>query len=377
MTPTFLQTAGKFAKLFSISAILGLSLTHCGGGGGGGSKDTKNNGIAPQSLEGVTVDLFGSVRFKFSRLAGVRGNESGAAEYSLLQQQFQLGDPGTSTVGGVRITITNPNQLKNVKYTYIKTGLDTGKIKISYTSSQAFPSFQQATATNTLVDEKVGEIFWGGSEFADPDLELDILFVDNGATIRTSTTRVRSAYRYFSRWVIPALPAVPKAEAVIEAIVFDSSTSIFSLNGSFLTASYDPYATLNATTPSSGVWTSLQGRTINLFNNNNAIVTIGKIAHNGTGTTGPSIPGATPDEFGRVLVDSTPESVIGSQGSYSYKRVGGPVAKLAVDYTKTVSGATIPVNLVYTLTFETSDGGSYTNGIGGSGRFSQDTRTNF
>jgi len=88
------------------------------------------------------------------------------------------------------------------------------------------------------------------------------------------------------------------------------------------------------------------------------------------------IPGATVEDAGTLLVDVPAETVIGGDGIYSYARTGGPGAKVAIRYPRVVGGITQTVNVLYTLTFDSLDGGTFVDSNGATGTFLQDTFTN-
>lgn len=349
MKSSLFQKTVKAVKTLSLVSLAALGLNGCGSGGGG------SNGfvVAPESLELVTVRLFGAFDLQFFRTSGVAGNEAGGVDYDLIDKEFRVatGDGGTS----VGRDITIPSVLTNVKYTYVRTGLDTGRITVTYFNNEVYPH-PAATAGNTPI--LLGDLFWGGPARLQTELILDVLFGSNGTNIATSTTRVRSAWYYDSTFTAPG-PAIID----VSPLEFDSTTAQFSLNGAGLPAGYNPYSTFSDTTPASVVWTTIQGRTIDL----NGSDFFRKVAHQATGGSGPSLDGVTPEETGSILVDSAAEGVLGGSGTYSYARTGGTKAKFAISYNGQV--------VLFSLDFDALDGGSYTDNNSAIGTFLEDNFT--
>ena len=131
------------------------------------------------------------------------------------------------------------------------------------------------------------------------------------------------------------------------------------MTGGRLPTGYNPYETLTSDTPSSVVWTTIQGRTANFFGADGVTRTI---AHQAVPGVGPPIPGEdTVEESGSILVDETVNGVVvlkGVGGTYSYVRTGGEIAKMAIQYQSTVGGVPQTVSLVYTMNFDALDAGT-------------------
>lgn len=359
MNPVFSRKALKALQLLSCSIIASFSLNGCGGGGGGGSSSEPQ--VAPASLENVSITLFNAFTVKFFRLAGSIGNESGAVDYDFRQSPFRVATADNNQNVGIDVAI--PVLLQDVGYTYVRNSPTTGRITLTWTNIQQYPH-PLATEGNPRVGP-LGDLFWGGPGFTQTSLILDVLFVDTGGFIGTTTVRVRSANRYSSTFTPPG-PAL----VFVNPFEFDSIDAQFRIDSGRLPAGYNPDFTPE--TPSSAVWPSLTGRTIDFDGNDLSR----RIAQRTTTAPQIMIPGATVEDAGTLLVDVPVEMVNGGDGIYSYARTGGSGAKVAIRYPRVVGGITQTVNVLYTLTFDSLDGGTFVDSNGATGTFLQDTFTN-
>lgn len=342
--------------------LFAVGLAGCGGGGGGSDDEEV---IAPQSLDQVRIAFFGAFTMDFSRLAGVAGQETGAASYTRQQQSFRYAVVNGNTNLG--FTIFLPAVLTNVTYSYTRTGKDTGQITMTFFNNQVYPE-PEATATNTRVFNSSGDMFWGGRDRIATNLVVDVLFTDQGGFIVNTSTRIRSGYIYASDW--------DGTQAVNSADPFDFDTvdvSYVLVTGERLPTGYNPYRDLEPNSPSSAVWTTIQGRSIDFIGSDGLRR---KIAHQSVAGTGPSIPGASEiEESGTILVDEIVNgtSVLkGVGGTYSYTRTGGNVAKMAIQYQSVVGSVSQTVNLIYTMNFDSLNSGTYVDSAGVSGVFDEE-----
>jgi len=360
MNPVFSRKALKALQLLSCSIIASFSLNGCGGGGGGSSSEPQ---VAPASLENVSIILFNNAfRLKFFRLGGSIGNESGAVDYDFLQSPFRVAVADNNQSVGIDYEI--PAILEDITYTYVRNSPNTGRITItSWTNIQLYPH-PLATEGNPIVGP-LGDLFWGGPGRTQTSLVLDVLFVDTGGFIGTTTVRVRSVNIYESTFTPPG-----PAQVFVDTIQFDSRDAQFRIDSGPLPTGYSPDITPE--TPSSAVWPSLTGRTIDFVGND----LTRRIAQRTTTAPVIMIPGAPVEDAGTILVDVVPEAVRGGDGIYSYTRTGGPGAKVAVRYTRVVGGVPQTVNVLYTLTFTSLDGGTFVDSNGATGTFIQDNRRN-
>jgi len=362
MNPVFSRKALKALQLLSCSIIASLSLNGCGGGGGGGGSSSEPQ-VAPATLENVTITLFNNAfNLKFFRLGGTTGNESGAVDYGLIRSPFRVAIADNNQNVGIDYVI--PGVLEDVTYSYVRNSPNTGRITItSWRNRQIYPHPLATEGTPEVL--ALGDLFWGGPERTQTSLILDVLFVDTGGFIGTTTVRVRSVNRYDSTFTPPG-PAL----VFVTPIEFDSGDVQFRIDSGRLPTGYSPDITPE--TPASAVWPSLTGRTIRFFGTD----LTRKLAQRTTTAAQITIPGETAEDAGTLLVDVPAELVSGGDGIYSYARTGGPGAKAAVRYRRVVGGITQTVNVLYTLTFDSLDGGTFIDSNGATGTFLQDNLTN-
>jgi hypothetical protein len=347
----------------SVSVIGALGLSGCGGGGGGSDEVRV---IAPESMDQVKIDFFKAFDLELYRLSGTAGNERGAVKYTMLKNNFRYAIPADSG-GNLGITIGLPLILTQMSYEYVRTGPETGRLTFSFQNNQVYP-WPKANKDNPNGPVAVGDMFWGGSGFSATQLIVDILFTDQGGFIGSTTTRLRSGYRYFSSFTDPG-PAVDG----FSTFDFDSTDSTFRLlTGGGVPTAYNPYTTITDKTPASAVWTTFQGKKI-VFSGSDGTVRI--IGHQSTGGPGPEIPGEkTIEESGSILVDVVNNGIDGVKGvggTYSYTRTGGERAKFAIKYQDVIGGVPQTVTLIYDMDFDGLDLGTYVDSAGISGTFTE------
>lgn len=375
------RTAKKFFSSTSASlAAIGLSsvfvLSSCGGGGGGSSQRI----IAPESLDGVVVNFFGAFEMSCSRLSGAAGNETGSVKYTRNRTPFRY------AANSIGTNIELPAGLFNVSYNYVRTGPDTGQITFRYTNGQAFPYPRATNAQTEITDGGSSEMFWGTYVRPTPvnttEITVNILFTETNGSVVSNSTRIDSAYvfnTYFIKGTAavaatatqPAVPATPdRTLNVSTAFQINSPDVTYRLNtGASLPVGYTIYNNLTDSTPASAVPTTLQDRTINFTELSSRLQR--KFTFQETGTLGPAIPNVpSPEKSGTILVQDS--NVIGAGGTFSYHRTGGDKASLAIQYNTLVNGISTPVNLVYTLTFNSENDGGYVDSLGSSGLFVED-----
>jgi hypothetical protein len=360
------QKFGQAGRSFLLVSAAAICLTSCGGGGG---DDGEENVVAPQSLEGVTMRLFNSFDLDFVRGAGTRDNESGAFVFTRRAQNFRLAIPaGTSNLG---FTVELPVALTTSRYTYLRTGVDTGRVTLTFGNAQVYP-WPLATAASPTPVGGQADMFWGGRLGLATNLILDVLFVDNNGFLTVNTTRVRSAYIYQS-----SFEGMGPATSTASPIEFDTIDAQISLFTARLPTGYDPYDSIDSNTPTRIVWPALTTRTVDFDGSDLAR----RVAFRFVTGAGPSIPGVErPEESGTLLVDDA-NGALGAQGTFSYARTGGNLAKLVINYSTpvvppTVPPTTVPSSVVYTMTFVGLDGGTFVDSNGATGTFSQDPTTN-
>lgn len=367
------RKASKAAQILAFAALATLGLNGCGGGGGGGSDKAQ---IAPATLEGVRLTLFNNAfTLKFFKTASLANGETGGADYDSIRREFRVAKVDGS--GNLGTTYTIPVTLDNVKYTYIRTGPNTGNITLTWINGQAYPAFPKATKDREGPNG-LGDLFWGGPLRRQTELQLGIIFAgDPGGTVTSSTVRVRSVYNYFSVFVKDVDDPDDDGTVISDANPdeFDSTNSAFSLAlGGALPSGYNPE--IDSEIPSGIVFTDVQGLTLD-FDGTDLTRRIAHQSSNGTPTI--PIPGeelSDIEDSGSVLVDEI--STGGSDievflpGQYSYIRTGGVGAKFAVRYTN--SGGSVTVT--YTMTFDSIDGGTFIDSNGASGTFLRDNFTN-
>ena len=322
---------GKSLAGASLAALAIMVISSCGGGDGDDA--ASRNVIAPESLDEVKINFFDAFTIECYRLSGTAGNEEGAGSYVRLKEDFNY-----QSAEGVSEPIDLPISLRNLQYKYQRTGVDTGRVIFGYASTAGWG------AIGTTGESVPSNNMFGGAA----ELIVDILFTESGRVIANSVTaRIRYLYN----------PAPQE---------FDSKDVKFStVDGLPLPSGYNPYTTLNANTPNSVVMTSLDLKTFDFL-----VPSEVKIAFEKGGDLGPEIPGdVRAEESGTILVTESPTQVVGYNGTYSYARTGGVIAKLAVEYQRTAGGASTTVKEIFTLTFLSFDSGTYTTSTGGSGNF--------
>lgn len=356
----FRRMAGQL-MMWSCLSIFFVGLSGCGGSGGSDGEDAV---IAPESMDQVKLEFFGAFTMECFRLQGVAGQETGAAKYDRQLESFRY----ALTSGGEEVgyTIFLPGLLTNTQYSYTRTGKDTGQITFTFFNNQEYP-IPQANKDNTLVSGS-GDMFWGGRNLNVTNLVVDILFTDQGGFIGNTTARIRSGYLYTSEW---NGATADNSEFPFDFDTLDVKYSL--LTGGPLPTGYNPYKTLNADSPSSVVWTTIQGRTIFFIGSDGITRTI---AHQSVTGSGPAITGVEKiEEGGAILVDESVNGALvvkGAGGTYSYARTGGELAKMTIQYQSTAGGNAQTVNTTYTMNFDSLDSGTYIDSTGVSGTFIED-----
>ncbi len=356
---SFLHRTVSALVAISLATATSLSLTGCGGGGGGDSEEVQ---IAPQTLDEVNLILYNAFALTFFKLGGENGNENGAVDYDFLRGPINFG------VQDNNVSISNPLEipvlLRDVTYTYEKTGADTGRIILNYLNTQIYP-YNLATQNNNRV---VGyELFWNG--ISNDQTVLDILFVDQGGFITSSTTRNRDL-TLFSSFFTGGNGG--GASVNYQTIEFDSTNSIFTLNGAALPSNYSK--DVSDDEPFGIVWESIQGRTIEFTSGTPRTVAYQSSA--GGITEIPNEDGI--DDSGTILVDSPSDGVFGRSGEYGYVRTGGADAIFIFNFRRDDGMGGTELQVVnYTLTFDSFDGGTYVSSDGETGEFTQTARGDF
>lgn len=335
------------AILSAIALISPVALTSCGSGAGGdGGAEAA---IAPESLDGLDFDFFGAFELQFSRFAGTRGNESGGFDYTR-RGSFFLGIPGGGT-GAVGQTIELPSALENRNYQYVRTGVDTATITLTFDNPQADP-VSPATAGDPTRNG-TGYMFWGPNlENSGLTLQIDLLFSNNNGRLGDRVARIRSAYYFFSQWDAGSTSAISSTQT----IEFDTPGVVVArLNGQSVPTGYDPYDTdIGPGIPNRGVWTTLSQRAINF--NLIGSVDVARFVRDPS-VVAPALPGGTPEESGRAALDliGGPNNV---SATYAYRRTGGNNADIALRYN---AGSGV-VTEIYTINFTNLTSGTF--GIG-------------
>ncbi len=237
----------KAAAILSICTIGPIGLNGCGSGSSGSNEVQ----IAPETLEGVTLNLFRSFNVTFFKTGGVDGDETGAGDFDGIADSFILGfqDNGNT----IAETVEVPSVITGLSYTYKKTAADTGRIVFTWSGLRTRSAAEQALLDQA--DYRGFQIFWESGT-----MTMDVLFVDSNGVIRNTSSRVRG---YNPRVVRFNRPMGQPPELIIDSIStvdFDSTNTIFTLNGQPLPSNYKLQPSEN--TPSSIVWENLQGRTI-------------------------------------------------------------------------------------------------------------------
>lgn len=315
------------------------------------------------------MGLFNSAfTLRFNKDQGVAGNETGGFRYLSLRDSFSVAVVDGNNATGFTYAI--PGTLDDSRYTYVRTSPNSGRITLTWAPvGEVYPNRPaNMNAPDGFAGQ--GDLFWGGPETLQTSLELDILFADTTTSfISSTTTRIRFLNIYSSTFTAPG-PAVPS----ITQVQFDSDTTRLTktVGGGQVEAGYNPE--IDPDLPGSLPFANFQGKTL-LFSSGGFPDRL--IAHqSSTNTPTVSIPGEairTIEDSGVILVDedNSGGNERGLTGQFSYKRTGGSAAKFAITYSRAVGS----VSIVYTLRFESFDGGSYTDSNGGSGTFEEDRRT--
>ncbi len=359
-----LRKAATILSIGAVGTIGSIGLNGCGSGSSGSNEVQ----IAPETLEGVTLNLFRSFSVKFFKLSGEPGNEAGAGDFDGIADSFNLGltDNGNT----IAETIEVPSVITNLSYTYRKTSADTGRIVFNW-----FGIRTRSAAEQALIDETnyTGfQIFWESQT-----MTMDVLFADSNGVIRTTSSRVRGYQRRIVRHgVPPGSPMGTPRQLLVDFISdppleFDSTNAIFSVNGAPLPTNYQLNVSEN--TPSSIVWLNLQGRTIDFFGGPTPLTAAYQSTTGGL-TELPGVDGI--DDSGTMLVDAPTDGVIGGPGDFGWRRLGGPNAAFSIRYDVPVAGGgTTRKQINYRMNFETIDSGSWTDSDGNSGFFAEDLDT--
>lgn len=359
MTLSFCKPVLKTVKTIAACGAAALMLNGCGSGNGS-SQEVQ---VAPASLEGVRMEMYGGFTLEFARLAGQNGVENGAVDYTQLNDTFRVGvvDPtnpnNTSSLGR---DVIIPFLLEQVTYQYVRTSANTGLITLGWVNNQLYPH-SPATMSNPQVAE--ANLFWGGFFGDQTSLTMEVLFVDAGGVINDTTVRLSNITYYTS---------ILGVGTTIESLDLDSTTVDISLNGGRLLTGYDPQ--FNPDEPSSVVWPNLQQRSI-VFED--AFMNETRVAYQSSGAPVLEIAGEDfVDDAGILLVNVPSQTLQSPAGDFSYVRTGGNEAKLSIRYNQLVGGVVTPTRVDYTLTFTNFEGGTYTTPGGGSGTFIEDLFTN-
>ncbi|MFT4175418.1 MAG: hypothetical protein QM627_02070 [Luteolibacter sp.] len=373
-----LKNAFACFRAISLATAAAIGLTACGGGGGGGDEDV----IAPESMDGVTVNFFGAFNMVCSRLSGTAGNEQGAAVYNRAAASFFLGERIGSGTGGRNVQLAP--YVRALKYTYTRTGRDSGRVVFSW--NPAFNGPWTSGLSNSNLRPPVIDwaymFYSSGQSAEESQLTVDILFKASGRSLIENTARVRSAF-FYNYATAPGNIFI--GESLTSGVVpFDTAdvqntpNRVLTLTRgmAYLAAGYNPYTNIDDKTPASVVWTTLDARSVDLdLNSPNEK----HFAFESANISTPVIPGDyTISDRGRVMVDSLGETlngipITGQVGSYTYSRIGGAVVKLAITYQKDVGGVPTTVTLQYTWTFQSANDGIYSESVEGtSGTFLED-----
>ncbi len=356
MTLSFLKPVLRTAQTVVACGIAAFSLNGCGSGSG--SSDAVQ--IAPSSLDGLKLEMYGGFNLTFARLAGKNGTENGAVDYDALRQTFRVGvnDPG-GLGGSTGRDVIIPGLLEQVTYNYERTSPTTGLITLTWVNIQLYPH-SPATEDNPTVAE--ANLFWGAPDNPQTSLTLEVLFVDAGGVINDTTIRLRDVWYYTSVFGV-GTSVVP--------LPVDSTTIRVSLNGGRLLTNNEPL--FSPDEPSSVVFPDLRGRTIDLVGNS----VFRKIAHQTSGAQVLEIPGEdSVDDAGTLLVSINGNVLPNPSGIFSYVRTGGDQAELAIRYNQNVEGENELIRVDYVLTFTSFDGGTFVDSNGDTGTFSEDNFTN-
>lgn len=350
-------------RVMLLMGVAAFGMVSCGGGGGG--EDDKNI-VAPRSLEGISMRLFNAFDLEFIRSSGVRDSETGGFVYVQRAPTFRYESPE-----GLGRTVALPVALRNTKYTYVRTGDNTGKISLTYLNDQVYP-YPLATAEQPNPIAAQAEMFWGGRTLPRAtELILDVLFVDNNGFLTVNTTRVRSAYIYLSSF------AAGVATSEVRPFEFDTIDAQLSLRSRPVPTGYDYYDNADENAPTGVVWASLTKRTVDFDGSDMDR----RIAFQLVTGVGPSIPNVErPQESGTCLIDDG-NGTKGADGTYSYARTGRNGAKLTISYQTRVTPPTTPPTtalskVTYALEFDKLNSGTFVDTNGAIGDFSQDLFTN-
>ncbi|MFT3990972.1 MAG: hypothetical protein QM680_06130 [Luteolibacter sp.] len=358
-------------KAVSLATVAAIGLTACGGGG-----SSDEDVVAPESLDLTTLNFFDAFTMTCTRLNGTAGNETGAVEFSRTLSSFFLGVASGSSAVGRYIQL--PSVLTSVKYTYERTGTNTGRITFTWTNSQESPWYDGLSSDDDQLDTVYrGYMFWnsGVSSADETSLVVDVLFEASGGYLINNTARIRSAYYYDYSGTSNPYTLVVTPVAFDASDVSNTSSKVLTITstttGTYLQSGYNPYKTMTDSTPSSAVWTSMDDRTVALTTGS-LVLTGGFVS---SSATGPSLQGGTTvEDHGLVLIDTVGDSagdVEGVQGTYSYGRSGSDIAKLSIQYK---NGAGTTVTLKYTMDFESLNDGNLTESTtNSSGTFVEDT----
>ncbi len=342
-TGSLLKTLAKF----SLVAATALGLNGCGGGSGGGG-DAGPAMVAPASLDAVTLNFFNAFSLECFRLSGSRGNEFGTIRYrSQGGFQFSLKDSSNT----LTLPVALPNDLTDVRYSYLRTGANSGRLEMTWSVVQGYP-FPTATQNNTTV--RGTEMFWFGSDpgagLGEQRLVVDLLFAANGAVLGDQIARVTEAISYLSVFLV--------GESYT-GFAFDTPDLVsFRTAGGQVPVDYDPYDQLNQNTPVNAVWTSLRRRIVDFTSPGSGAVLSRMSFLVDPSANPPPLPSGAPEESGRVLLSDFEAGVQDRDGEYSYRRTGGDRAMLTVRFEGPAPGRVI-ITKNYDLDFESLEAGVF------------------
>ncbi len=355
---------GSFLKTLSkscLAASAAIALNGCGGSSGDGSDALM---VAPASLDNININFFNAFFLNCSRLSGTRGHEFGAVDYSS-RGSFQFGIRGTSGAV-ISSTIVLPDILDNVRYSYLRTGTNSGRLEVTWDIVQVYP-FPTASQNNTTV--RGHEMFWGGDDspaFGSRRMVADILFGAEGGFLGDRFARIQNAVTYLSVF------GGGTVTNTWTPWVFDSP-QVIALRmpgGRPVEINYDPYGAIDDETPASAVWTTLRQKIVVFTNTGtNSLASRINFIRDFSATPPPLPGGGAPEEYGRILVNDINAGVQNRDGTYAYRRTGGDRALLTVQFSGPPPDNTL-ITRNYDLDFESLEAGIYVElGVGTVGEF--------
>lgn len=140
-------------KTAALASVAAAALAGCNGTGISGD----DIAIAPESLDGVTINFFDLFTLDFDSDFSGEGNEGGNVDYTRNQESAFLGVENDDGATGRETYIPATSSLSGLNYTWVRTARDAGTLTITFRNNEVYPSPDE-----TLF----ADMFWGGPERA-------------------------------------------------------------------------------------------------------------------------------------------------------------------------------------------------------------------